>query len=202
MRWPSFFARALVIFAILTAAAWSTEHWSRKHEDARVGGSIHEGAPFAYRVYRVDSSEIGWSTTELDRMVLAANIGVFAIIALVSAIHWLRAETSAEPGTPMRLPLGADPLPPEATARTEPRLRRLALHGMVSLAVTLAGALLGLGVMFGLVGWWYGERLCSRYTMFGRRPDWHAMATRELGAPVLLTSFLVLLGVLLGWGVQ
>ena len=202
MGWSTFVVRALVTFAVLAAAGWSTEQWSRAHEEDRVGGSTHEGAPFAYRVYRVDSSELGRSSTKFDRNALVANVGVFAVIALVSAAHWSRARRSTEPGTPMRLPLGAEPLPPEATARSEPRLRRLALHGMVALVITLAGALLGLGLGLGLVGWWYGERLCSRYAMLGRRPDWHAVAARELGPPVALTSLLALVGVLFGWGVQ
>jgi hypothetical protein len=203
MGWPTFVVRALVIFAVLAAAAWSTEQWARPHEGNRVGGSsTRKGAPVAYRVHRADSSELGWSSTRFDRAALAANIGVFAIIALASAAHWSRAARSTEPGMPMRLPLGAVPLPPEATTRNEPRLRRLALHGLGSLLLTLAGALLGLGLVLGLVGWWYGEHLCSRYAMLGRRPDWRAMAARELGLPVALTSLLALLGVLLGWGVQ
>jgi hypothetical protein len=203
MAWSTFSVRALVLFAVLTAAAWTTEQWARQPEGNRVGGSItHEGAPFAYRVHRGDSSEHGRSTTKLDHTALAANVGVFAIIALASAAHWSRAARPTEPGMPMRLPLGAEPLPPEATAHSEPQLRRLATHGMVSLVLALAGALLGLGMVLGLVAWWYGDHVCSRYARLGRRPEWHALAARELGPPVVLTSLLALLGVLLGWGMQ
>lgn len=200
MYWSAFTVRVLVAFVVVTAAGWSTEQQSRSYED-RVAGSIYEGAPFAYRVHRVDSSEDGWSSTRFDRTALAANFGVFAIISLVSAIHWSRAQRSTKPGAPMRLPLGAEPLPPEATVHDEPRLRRLALRGMVALVITLAGALLGLGLVLGLMGWWYGERLCSRYAALGRPPEWHAVVVRELGPPVALASLLALLGVLFGWGV-
>lgn len=202
MRWSAFIVRTLVILAILTAAAWSTEQRARTYEGEHVGGSTREGAPFAYRVHRVDSSEDGRSSTRFDRTAFAANLGVLASIALASAAHWSRATGSREPHTPMRLPLGAEPLPPGATVRNEPRLRRLAVRGVVAVVVTLAGALLGLGVGLGLLGWWYGARSCSRYAMLGRAPTWPAVVARELGPPVALTSLLALLGVLLGWGVQ
>lgn len=202
MGMSGFIVRGVAVFMLLTATAWSTEQWSRAHEEARVGGSDREGAPFTYRVHRQDSSEDGRSSTRFDWPALAANIGVFGILALASAAHWSRASRPTAPGTPRRLPLGAEPLPPEATVRSEPRLRRLALRGVVSLVITLAGALLGLGLVLGLLGWWLGARSCAEYTMFGRRPEWHAMASRELGPPILLTSLLVVLGVLLGWGVQ
>lgn len=202
MRWSALVVRALVVFAVVTAAGWSTEQWARADEAGRVGGSTREGAPFTYRVHRIDSSEGGWSSTRFDGTAFAANLGVFGIIALGSAAHWSRSGRSTERGKPMRLPLGAEPLPPEATARNEPRLRTLMLHGMVALAFTLVGALLGLGLVLGLLGWWYGGRLCSRYAMLGRGPSWHAMTVRALGLPVVLTSLLSLLGVLLGWGVR
>lgn len=202
MRWSAFAVRTLVIFAVLTAAAWSTEQWSRAEEPGRVGGSTRQGAPFTYLVHRVDSSEDGGSSTRFDGTAFAANLGVFGIIALGSAAHWARSGRSTEPGKPMRLPLGAEPLPPEATVRSEPRLRCLAVRDMVALVLAIAGALVGLGVVLGLIGGWVGARSCTQYRMLGRRPEWHAMAGRELGPPVALASLLALLGVLLGWGVH
>lgn len=202
MRRAVFVIRALVVFAVLAAAGWSTEQWARMGQTGRVGGSTRQGAPFTYRVHRIDSSEDGQSSTRFDGAALAANLGMLGIMALASAAHWGHRGRSTAPGMPMRLPLGAEPLPPEANVRNEPRLRHLALRGRVALVVTVVGAILGLGLVLGIVGWSYGGRLCTRDSMLGRAPRWSAVAVREIGPPVAVTSLLALLGVLLGWGIR
>jgi hypothetical protein len=190
----------LVIFAIVLGTARSTEWLLRIHDEGRVGASTYEGAPFSYRVLHPASVEGTRSRVEFDRAAYAANLGLFAVLGLLAAIHWSHAARSSGPSKPVRLPLGAEPLPPQASAHDHPRLRRMAIRSAACLTMTMAGAFLGLGVIVGLLGGWYGSRLCLQYEMLGRQPAWMATTAREIGPAIALTSLLAAMGVLLHWG--
>jgi hypothetical protein len=117
-------ARTFAVFVVVMATAHGTERWLRSADDSLVGNfAIREGAPFVHEVTYYHCH--GASRTYTEPVFLAANLGLFAAIALVSATLWSR----SSPSGPLRLPLGADPLPLDATARDEPLCSRFQMLG-------------------------------------------------------------------------
>lgn len=203
MRPFKFLSRFAAVFVIVAATTYSTGYLARIPDHGRTGGTFHEGAPFTYRA---SDSSVEWdmdSRERFDATALAANLGLIAFISLVTALQWSRASQPRDPSQPLRLPLGAEPLPPTATARNNPRLRRMAIRSTAALTLTLVGAFMGMGVVFGLLaGWWYGGRLCDQYEMFGHSSHWTAIAARKIGPAVVVASMLATMGVFLHWGIR
>jgi hypothetical protein len=192
MRWSMrLLARTFAVFVVVVATAHTMEQRLSHCDDPPTGTAltIYEGAPFVYReIHELRSGR----ERRVEPLPLAANFALFAATAFVSAALWSR----ATPRVP--LPLGAEP-PPQATARNEPRRLGLAILSGSCLAVTLAGALVGLGLFSGPLGWWCGARLCSEYRTLERRPHGAAVAARWIGVAVAVTGMLVMLGILVFW---
>jgi hypothetical protein len=186
--------RGLLLFWLLVGAAWS---FDMLLVIAKVLcgyiGVVQRGAPFPYCVdehddWPYDEHALQQSGTTCDGSVLAMDLAVLAVVAIYFAVRLKRALRSDRSHEAMVLH-------PEATRR-QPPLRALARRSTWCLVVVVIGSLLGLGVIFGPLGWSCGARLRRRYHLLGRPPSWMATTAWVVGPAVAVTVVVCAVGVL------
>lgn len=186
----------LLIASILTfdACLVSANAVSGYIGDARVG------MPFAYTVQAPLDPE--W---EVDPTVddggdpgpLLANVATMGVIALVSATFWPSRSPSQAPVTPS--PIGGATPPGDVARRDDEDIAALDRRSRRCLRLTIVGSLLGLGWLFGGLGWRRGRRLSSTYAKLGRVPPWTATAAWAAGRGIVCATLVGILGLLFEW---
>ena len=186
----------LLIASILTfdACLVSANAFSGYIGDSRVG------MPFAYTVQAPLDPE--W---EVDASVddrgdpgpLLANSATMGVIALASTIFWPSRSPSKAPTTPA--PIEGSKPPGDVARRDEEAIAELERRSRRCLRLTIVGSLLGLGWIFGGLGWRRGRRLSSTYAKLGRAPSWAAAAAWAMGRGIVCATLVGVLGLLFAW---
>lgn len=145
-------------------------------------GRSQAGVPFVHYEYvslppidGLDSHIHGSSNPE----ALMANRGVFASIAILSILLAFRHSSPNRPASPM--------------ASSDPRGQALLRRSRWCLLATVVGSVLGLGLAFGPLGWWWGRRLCQDHEVLGHPPPWMAAAAWTAGRAITVTMLVCLI---------
>lgn len=183
----------LLIASILTfdACLVSANAFSGYIGDHRVG------IPFGYTVQGpvIPELEADPSVDDgVDPGPFLANVAVMGIIALVSTIFWPSRSPSKVPSTPS--PIGGATPPADVERRDEQQIALLDRRSRRCLRLTIVGSLLGLGWLFGGLGWLRGRALFRTYAQQGRVPPWTAAAAWAVGRAVVCAVVVGVLGLL------
>ncbi|MEX1365580.1 MAG: hypothetical protein AB1Z98_20800 [Nannocystaceae bacterium] len=196
LRYP---LRGLLMVLFVYVCARTSEEVLRKDEREMVGGTQYYGAPYVYAsLGPVEQDEDGvFSVDIIEPSVHWRNVAFFCAVGLIGA---LRLPPIPRPGTalrPLRLPLGATPIPEEVKTLEDPRLLWLAFNSAVCLLYVLAGSLHGYGMIVGPIGWIHASVVRGRYPRYGRRFTWLSTTARAMATAATLCGVGVYLGVAL-----
>lgn len=186
----------LLIASILTfdACLVSANAFSGYIGDSRVG------IPFGYTVQApvIPELEAPPSVDDgVDPGPLLANLATMGIIALVNVAFWPSRSPSKAPSTPS--PIGGATPPVDVERRDEQHVALLDRRSRRCLRRTIVGSLLGLGWLFGGLGWLRGRTLFRTYAQHGRVPPWTAAAAWVAGRAVVCAVVVGVLGLLFAW---
>jgi hypothetical protein len=193
-----FIKRSLLIWLLLIASITSFDAWlvlASVYSGST--GELRVGIPYAYYVQEPldpwsegDPSDADAVETE----ALRVNVAAMGVIALVSTTFWPLRSPSNAPPTPMPSPLGASARPVDAVKPDERAVAELDRRSRRCLRRTIVGSVVGLGLIFGALGWLRGKALHAAYERLGRSAPWTATAAWAVGRGLVYSTLIGILG--------
>jgi len=193
-----FIKRALLTWLLLVGSIMSFDVWLvLASAFSGYTGELRVGIPYAYYVQEPLDP---WSegdppvADEVETEALQVNVAVMGALALVSTIFWPSRSPSKVPSMPS--PVAGSTPPADVAKRDEPQIAALDRRSRRCLRLTIAGSLLGLGLIFGGFGWRRGRKLSMLYLKLGRVPPWTAAAAWATGRGILCATVIGILGMI------
>lgn len=189
-----FIKRSLLTWLLLIASITSFDAWLVVASAfSGYTGDLRVGIPYPYYVQEPLDPWLDGDppvADEVETEALQVNVAAMGIVALVSAALW----PSRSPSTPS--PMGGSTPPAEVARLDEQQVAVLDRRSRRCLRLTIVGSLLGLGWLFGGLGWWRGRRLSSTYAKLGRVLPWTATAAWAAGRGIVCATLIGILGLL------